>query len=42
MRAVLIPHSSVPSYGGAKPDAVIQRLAELPPLIKAWQHSGPS
>jgi putative hydrolase of the HAD superfamily len=41
MRAVLIPHSSVPSYDGAKPDAVIERLAELLPLIEAWQRSGP-
>jgi putative hydrolase of the HAD superfamily len=37
MRAVLIPHSSVPSYDRARPDAVIQRLTELLPLIEAWQ-----
>jgi len=36
MRAVLIPHSDVPPYDGARPDAVIHRLSELPPLIEAW------
>jgi putative hydrolase of the HAD superfamily len=36
MRAILIPHSSVPAYDGAKPDAVIQRLSELPSVIENW------
>jgi putative hydrolase of the HAD superfamily len=36
MRAVLIPHSDVPPYHGARPDAIIQRLSELPRLIEAW------
>ncbi|MGD0685332.1 MAG: HAD family hydrolase, partial [Streptosporangiaceae bacterium] len=36
MRAVLIPHSSVPAYDDAKPDAVIQRLSELPSVIENW------
>jgi putative hydrolase of the HAD superfamily len=37
MRAVLIPNSDVPAYDGAEPDAVIARLADLAPLIDAWQ-----
>ncbi len=36
MRAVLIPHSDVPAYEDARPDAVIERLSELPPLIESW------
>jgi putative hydrolase of the HAD superfamily len=36
MRAVLIPHSDVPSYPDAVPDAVIGRLGELRPLIESW------
>ena len=36
MRAILIPHSSVPSYDGTEPDAVIERLAELPDLLASW------
>ena len=36
MRAVLIPHSEVPSFDGAAPDAVITRLAELPAVLDAW------
>jgi putative hydrolase of the HAD superfamily len=36
MRAVLIPHSEVPSYDGAVPDAVITRLAELPGHLDIW------
>jgi putative hydrolase of the HAD superfamily len=36
MRAILIPHSSVPAYDGAEPDAVIQRLSELPSVIENW------
>jgi putative hydrolase of the HAD superfamily len=37
MRAVLVPNSDVPAYDGAEPDAVIARLADLAPLIDAWQ-----
>ncbi len=36
MRAVLIPHSDVPPYPAAEPDAVIQRLSELAALIENW------
>jgi putative hydrolase of the HAD superfamily len=37
MRAVLIPNSDVPACADAEPDAVIARLADLAPLIDAWQ-----
>jgi putative hydrolase of the HAD superfamily len=37
MRAVLIPNSDVPAFDRAEPDAVIARLADLAPLIDAWQ-----
>jgi putative hydrolase of the HAD superfamily len=36
MRAVLIPHSEVPPFDGATPDAVISGLAELPAIIESW------
>ncbi len=36
MRAVLIPHSAVPPYDSAVPDAVISRLADLPAHLDAW------
>jgi putative hydrolase of the HAD superfamily len=36
MRAILIPHSDVPSHAGAEPDAVIQRLSELTSVIESW------
>ena len=36
MRAVLIPHSAVPPYADAVPDAVISRLSELPALLDKW------
>ncbi len=36
MRAVLVPHSDVPPYEAAEPDAVISRLAELQPLLASW------
>jgi putative hydrolase of the HAD superfamily len=39
MRAVLIPNSDVPGFDAAEPDAVITRLAELGPLIDAWQEA---
>ena len=37
MRAVLVPNSDVPTFADAEPDAVIERLADLEPLIEAWQ-----
>jgi len=37
MRAVLVPNSDVPACPDAEPDAVIRRLADLAPLIEAWQ-----
>jgi putative hydrolase of the HAD superfamily len=40
MRAVLIPHSEVPAYPDAEPDAVITSLTELPPLLDRWSASG--
>ena len=36
MRAVLIPHSDVPAFDGAVPDAVITSLAELMDHIDVW------
>jgi len=36
MRAVLIPHSDVPPYAAAAPDAVIPRLSELAELVEIW------
>jgi putative hydrolase of the HAD superfamily len=36
MRAVLIPHSDVPPFNDAVPDAVISRLDGLRPLIECW------
>jgi putative hydrolase of the HAD superfamily len=36
MRAVLIPHSDVPRFEAADPDAVISHLGELAPLIESW------
>jgi putative hydrolase of the HAD superfamily len=36
MRTVLVPNSDVPTFADAVPDAVIERLAELPPLIDRW------
>jgi putative hydrolase of the HAD superfamily len=36
MRAVLIPNSDVPAFEGAEPDAVIDRLADLPALLNTW------
>jgi HAD superfamily hydrolase (TIGR01509 family) len=41
MRAVLVPHSDIPGFQAGpvagKPDAVIQRLADLLPLIDTWR-----
>jgi len=36
MRAVLVPHSDVPTFADAEPDAVIGSLSELLPLIESW------
>jgi len=36
MRAVLFPNSGVPLFDGARPDAVIGSLADIPQLIRAW------
>ncbi len=36
MRAVLVPHSEVPTFADAVPDAVIGSLSELLPLIESW------
>jgi putative hydrolase of the HAD superfamily len=36
MRAVLIPHSEVPTFADATPDAVIDSLSELIPLVESW------
>jgi putative hydrolase of the HAD superfamily len=36
MRAVLIPHSDVPTFADATPDAVIENLSELIPLLESW------
>ncbi|MDP9444931.1 MAG: HAD family hydrolase [Actinomycetota bacterium] len=41
MRAVLVPHSDIPAAQGGHtvgvPDAVIQRLADLPDVIAPWR-----
>jgi putative hydrolase of the HAD superfamily len=36
MRTVLVPNSDVPTFADAVPDAIIERLAELPGLIESW------
>jgi putative hydrolase of the HAD superfamily len=36
LRAVFIPHSEVPAYPAAEPDAVITSLTELLPLLDRW------
>jgi putative hydrolase of the HAD superfamily len=36
MRAVLVQNSDVPPFTAAKPDAVIDRLADLRELIETW------
>ena len=42
MRAVLLPNADVPAFDGARPDAVIASLADLPPLIEAWSADQPA
>jgi putative hydrolase of the HAD superfamily len=40
MRAVLVPHSAIPQnqkgHVEGDPDAVVQRLSELLPVVEAW------
>jgi putative hydrolase of the HAD superfamily len=40
MRAVLVPHSAIPEnqkgHVEGDPDAVVQRLSELLPVVEAW------
>ncbi len=44
MRAVLIPHSDIPAeqhgHTQGEPDAVIERLSDLPPIIDGWNSAG--
>jgi putative hydrolase of the HAD superfamily len=40
MRAVHIPHSGVPHYAGATPDAVAGRLADVAVIVDAWCGTG--
>ena len=46
MRAVLVPHSEIPAVQlgpvDGEPDAVVQRLAELLPLVDAWRAPSPA
>ncbi len=41
MRAVLVPHSDIPDYQqvpvDVEPDAVIQRLTDLPAILAEWR-----
>ena len=41
MRAVFLPHSEIPAvqrgHTDGKPDAVLQRLADLLPLVDSWR-----
>jgi putative hydrolase of the HAD superfamily len=41
MRAVHVPHSDIPSaqvgHSEGEPDAVVQRLAEIPAVISSWR-----
>ena len=39
MRAVHVPHSAVPAHD-VEPDATIERLADLLPLVRSWAHDG--
>ncbi len=36
MRTVHVPHSAVPRFDGATPDAVVQQIAEIATVIAAW------
>lgn len=43
MRAAHLPHSAIPQeqigHTEGTPDATVQRLAELPPLIDSWNEA---
>jgi putative hydrolase of the HAD superfamily len=41
LQAVLILGSEVPPYAAAEPDALINRLADLRPLIESWSAQSP-
>src|SRR5215472_7798707 len=41
MRAVLVPHSDVPPYAAAEPDAIVHRIADLRPLLESWSAQSP-
>jgi putative hydrolase of the HAD superfamily len=40
MRTVLVPHSTIPAaqlgHAEGRPDAVVQRLAEVHDVVRAW------
>jgi putative hydrolase of the HAD superfamily len=36
MRGIWRPHAACPALGDVVPDAVIQRLSELPALLAKW------
>jgi putative hydrolase of the HAD superfamily len=41
MRAILVPHSTIPDHQHrpvtGEPDAVVQRLADVLPIIDSWR-----
>jgi putative hydrolase of the HAD superfamily len=41
LRAVLMRGSDVPSHAAAEPDAIIERLADLRPLLESWSAHSP-
>lgn len=45
MRAVLVPHSDIPSSQqvpvDVEPDAVVQQLGDLLPIVDGWRRGGP-
>jgi putative hydrolase of the HAD superfamily len=41
MRAVLVPHSDVPPYAAAEPDAIVDRISDLRPLLESWSAQSP-
>jgi len=41
MRAVLVPHSDVPPYAAAEPDAIVHRISDLRPLLESWSAQSP-
>ena len=44
MRAVFVPHSDLPELQrgpvDGRPDAIVQRLADLLPIVDGWRGSG--